>query len=120
MGIDVSHLIINPNIFINNRKKSAVVSYSGLVDADSDNPVKVTFLIPDDASPVYLLDDLNQKVKSISFEKSFKIGTDDSYSDSVRISVDRSDDGFTPCEINLIASTTTDEESEAISSLYYK
>lgn len=120
MGIDVSHLIISPNTFVNGKKKSATITYNGVVDANSDNPVTVTILLPDPASPVYWVDDQGQKVKSLSIQETFKVGVSGAYTHQVTVRVDQSDDGLTPCEIDLTGTTPGNSDSTAISSLYYK
>jgi hypothetical protein len=110
MSIIINSLTFNPSQFAVGNTKNALVSFTGFVDVDADNPVSVVLSIIDPASPLNFVDGQNNKSKSISFSKQFKIGNNGNYTKTVTISVDNVS-GSDTSEIDITGTTAGGDQS---------
>lgn len=104
MSIIINSLTFKPGTFAKNSTKNAVVSFTGFVDGDADNPVGLVLSIVDPDSPLNFIDGQKNKTKSIPLSKKFKIGSNGNYTKTVTVSVDNVQ-GSDSCEIDITGTT---------------
>jgi hypothetical protein len=116
MSLDVSALTITPNSF-KKGQRTATISYTGLVDNVSDNPVTLDFMV-EPAAPVFIIASNGSSVKSVRWRETFGT-THGTFTKTITIKVTTTPGSPQSCSLRLEAKDSKGNRSATNSFLIF-
>lgn len=113
MGINIKYksLTFDPNVFTRGEEVAATITYTAIVDADDDNPVKFTLEVPSDC-PIYFVLPDGSKRKKLPWEDNVSVNSSGDYTKEITVGVKAASGPITSVMAKITGKTKTNATSD--------